>query len=262
MEASLGNALARAAVAWAVLAVKEKDASLPDRLLRVSPLISFFQALLKLQKKTTVSPNVKKRRPPDELFESFLTHSVSKTSISSLSPFKTPKALSLDLNRTYRSQSTYRMETDRVNRLTHYCESLERKAKWATLRETKEAERKRLLQERAKVIQEQFVLNRSFQDQLVSKQRLQRLTEQQDKDESRTTTREAKLRLRREEAKRTQDDLHRSVSGYSVRSAQSGAVFEGDYGGDQEAGPGGEAPGDEGVPASTEAKHGGAEDRA
>lgn len=221
MEASVGNALARAAVAWQMFSLKEPDSSVPDRLLTISPLVSFFKALLNVQRRSTPSPNVKalKKHSDVEYLDNSLNHSVSKTSVASLSfsPFKTPKAFtsfSLDLNRTsrtVRSQSTYRMETDRVNRLTRYCESLERKAKWASLRESKEIERKRQLQEREEYTKQQLFLERSFQEQLRTKEKIQKLEERRDKDQSRLSTREAREKLRQAEAERVKDDLHRSV---------------------------------------------------
>lgn len=217
MEASLGNALARAAVAWEMISLSQPLTSRQDRALAISPLLSFFHALLNVQRRASPSPISKPRRADDSL--DFLSHSISKSSVGSLSisPFKTPKAFtsfSLDLNRTSRtnrSQSSYRMETDRVNRLSRYCEGLERKAAWAALRESKRAEHKRTVAEREEYIKQQILLERSFQQQQRTKDRLQRLADRNDKDSSFSSDREVRSKFKKEEVKRAHDDLQRSV---------------------------------------------------
>ena len=215
MEASLGNALARLALAWRMSVQCHPEAATTDHLLTVSPLMSFFSALLRIQRKAASPITRGPRRPHhDESADIFLTRSGSKVSLSSLSPFKTPKALStfsLDLNGSNRSRSTYRMETDRVNRLTRYCESIERKVQWAALRERKEETHKRTLKTRAEEIKRQFLLDRSFQEQLLTQERQRRLEDRRNREQSHFSTREAKAKIKREEAQRLQDDLQRSV---------------------------------------------------
>lgn len=103
------------------------------------------------------------------------------------------------------------METDRVNRLSRYCEELERKAAWAALRESKRAEHKRTVAEREEYIKQQIVLERSFQQQQRTKERLQRLADRNDKDSSFRSDREVRNQSKKEEAKRMHDDLQRSV---------------------------------------------------
>ena len=216
MEASLGNALARLALAWRMTIQFHPETALADRLLTVSPLISFFTALLRVQRKATASPvfRATRRTHQEDSVDNYLTHSGSKVSLSSLSPFKTPKALSsfsLDFNGSNRSRSSYRLETDRVNRLTRYCESVERKVQWSALRERKEEDRKRMLKAREEESKRQFLLDRSFQEELRTQERQKRLEDRRDRDQSHFSTREAKAKIKREEAKRVQDDLQRSV---------------------------------------------------
>jgi len=216
MEASLGNALARLAVAWRMTFQSQPDSASADRLLTVSPLISFFTALLRVQRKATASPMMRatRRTQHDDSTDHYLTHSGSKVSLSSLSPFKTPKALSsfsLDFNGSNRSRSSYRMETERVERLTRYCESVERKVQWSALRERKEEDKKRLVKAREEEGRRQFLLDRSFQEQLQAQARQRRLEERKDRDQAHFSTREAKAKIKRDEVKRVQDDLQRSV---------------------------------------------------
>ena len=205
-------------MAWEMINRKQPLAPQQDKVLAISPLLSFFHALLNVQRRTTPSPSHKHRKVDDSL-DGLLTRSISKSSVGSLSlsPFKTPKALtsfSLDLNhttRTNRSQSSYRMETDRVNRLTRYCESLERKAIWASLRETKRAEHQKVLIEREQSMRQQFILDRSFQQSQKKKEMQQKRQYRNDRESSFRSEREAREKLRREEAKRRHDDLQRSV---------------------------------------------------
>jgi hypothetical protein len=103
------------------------------------------------------------------------------------------------------------METERVNRLTRYCEGLERKAAWAALRESKRKEHKRTVAEREEYIKQQILLERSFQQQQRTKERLQRLSERKDKDSSFSSDREVRSKFKTEQTKRLHDDLQRSV---------------------------------------------------
>lgn len=96
-------------------------------------------------------------------------------------------------------------------RLTRYCESVERKVQWTALRERKEEDRKRMLKAREEESKRQFLLDRSFQEQLQAQARQRKLEDRKDRDQAHICTREAKARTKRNEAKRIQDDLQRAV---------------------------------------------------
>ena len=147
--------------------------------------------------------------------------SLSRNSPPSVSPLKLKRpcsALSVDLSEASRSTSSLRVETERVNRMSSYCQSLERKAEWLEAREYRESKHRKELTEEVEELKRKQRLEEEFRRRTESEWKRKKDEERKQKQfeliQKKAILRDSKVR----QSLQTRDELSRSAAKASLSS--------------------------------------------
>lgn len=125
-------------------------------------------------------------------------------------------ALSVDLSEVSRSTSSLRLETDRVNRMSRYCESLERKAEWLEQRELRKSELRRSHDEELQELKRHQRLEEDFKRRLENAEKRKKEHLRKEKELEVRQSKAKALETKGSAAQQHRDELSRSAAKSSL----------------------------------------------